>query len=54
MSLFAFGTGAFRAASRNLQSIQQARADIATKEAAGQEARDLLSIKNDYAVEAAE
>lgn len=53
MSLFAFGTGAFRAASRNLQNIQQARADIATKEAAGEEARDLLSIKNDYAVEAA-
>tara|TARA_Y100001963_G_scaffold56299_1_gene78787 strand:- start:341 stop:3385 length:3045 start_codon:yes stop_codon:yes gene_type:complete len=54
MSLFAFGTGAFRAASRNLQNIQQARADIATKEAAGQEKRDLLEIQNDYAVEAAE
>jgi hypothetical protein len=54
MSLFAFGTGAFRAASRNLQNIQQARADIAKEERAGQEARDLLSIKNDYAVEAAE
>ena len=54
MSLFAFGTGAFRAASRNLQNIQQARADIATKEAAGQEKRDLLEIQNNYAVGAAE
>ena len=54
MSLFAFGTGAFRAASRNLQNIQQARADIATTEAAGQEKRDLLEIQNNYAVGAAE
>ena len=54
MSLFAFGLGAFKAAERNLQGIREARADIAKTEAAGQEKRDLLSIKNDYAVGAAE
>ena len=54
MSLFAFGKGAFKAAERNLQGIRDARTDIAKIEAAGQEKRDLLSIKNDYAVEAAE
>tara|TARA_R100000808_G_scaffold21884_1_gene47391 strand:+ start:352 stop:3579 length:3228 start_codon:yes stop_codon:yes gene_type:complete len=53
MSLFAFGTGAFRAASRNLQNIQQTRGEIAKEERAGQEARDLLKIKNDYATEGA-